>query len=511
MATKLKPKSKFFTDAQALLKKGLPVADLQDLAYEYEGITQEHIQSFISSTSKSNAIKAQLEIDRKEAQQIYNRIDEMFTERYPNLVAMEQEENISYYNYENGVYKLLNLENLKNLIHDFFKEKNLLEYRTENKIRDTIGRISSLLKYENKKRFSPMTSKNTKWYLNVKNGLLDPTTRELHPHTPDYFSITQTSFDYNPEAKCPKFEEAVRYSSQDAEGTDIMLKEMFGYMIATEGNPSHKVFYLYGRRARNGKSMVVNVLIGLLGDPNVSKLTLEQLASNSDSIIVPLIGKHINFSDEVNGSKFLDSGRLTSMSSQGNITVSPKHKAPFNYKVRAKFIVACNYFPNFQSGQGMKHRTIVIPFNFHIPKDKRIFDYENILLEEEGSGILNWALEGAEQLKANDYQFYLSSLSLEDTEENNKGNDSVLSFLDDEYIFDEKLDYFYSTEDMYESYVMYCKKFGYTGIKHKYNFSSTLKTYSEETGKINMARFGNKRGYKGLESKEADYKNITNF
>lgn len=506
--SKLKAKSKFFSDAQALLKKGLPVADLQDLAYEYDGVTQEHIQSFISSTSKSNAIKQQLEIDRKEARQIYNRVDEMFIEKYPNLIALEQDENISYYDYNNGVYKLLSLDNLKNLIHDFFKEKNLLEYRTESKLRDTVGRINSLLKFENNKRFNQTFFDKRKWYINLKNGLLDPTTKELHPHTPEYFSITQAPFDYNSEAKCPKFEEAITYSSQNAEGTDKMIKEMFGYMIATNGNPSHKVFYLYGRKARNGKTMVVNVLKGLLGDVNVSTLTLEQLASQSDSIIVPIVGKHLNFSDEVNGSKFLDSGRLTAMSSQGSVTVSPKHKAPFNYKVKAKFIVACNYFPNFQSGQGMKHRTMVIPFNFHIPKDKRIFDYENILLEEEGSGILNWALEGADELKAKDYQFYISQLSEEDVEENNKGNDSVLSFLDDEYIFDEKLDYFYSTEDMYESYVMYCKKFGYNGIKHKYNFSSTLKTYSEETGKITMARSGNKRGYKGLESKEADYKNF---
>lgn len=506
MAT-LKKKSSFFTDAKKLLKNGYNPADLQDLAYEYENITAEDIQSIIKTTQVNNAIKQQLELDRKQAQQTYNKIDEMFIERYPNLVAMEQEENISYYNYDGGVYKLLNLENLKNIIHDFFKENGLLEYRTESKIRDTIGRISSLLKYENKKRFSPMTSKNSKWYLNVKNGLLDPTTKELHPHTPDYFSITQTSFDYNPEAKCPKFEEAIKYSSQNAEGTEVMLKEMFGYMIATEGNPSHKVFYLYGRRARNGKSMVVNVLIGLLGDPNVSKLTLEQLASQSDSIIVPLIGKHINFSDEVNGSKFLDSGRLTSMSSQGNITVSPKHKAPFNYRVRAKFIVACNYFPNFQSGQGMKHRTIVIPFNFHIPKDKRIFDYENILLEEEGSGILNWALEGADELKAKDYQFYISQLSEEDVEENNKGNDSVLSFLDKQYEFDNKFVDFYKTDDLYDEYSSYCFRFGYTK-KNQYNFSSTLKTYSEETNNITPARVNNIRGYKGLASKEGDYKNF---
>lgn len=501
-----KSKAKFFTDAKKLLKDGYSPADLQDLAYEYEKVTAEDIQSVIKSTQVNNAIKSQLELDRKEAQQIYNRIDEMFIEKHPNLIALEQDENISYYNYNGGVYKLLTLDNLKNLIHDFFKEKNLLEYRTESKVRDTVARINSLLKFENNKRFNQTFFDKRKWYINVKNGLLDPVTRELHPHTPDYFSITQAPFNYDPEAVCPKFESAILFSSQNAEGTDKMIKEMFGYMIATNGNPSHKVFYLFGRRARNGKTMVVNVLRGLLGDVNVSTLTLEQLASQSDSIIVPIVGKHLNFSDEVNGSKFLDSGRLTAMASQGSVTVSPKHKAPFNYKVRAKFIVACNYFPNFQSGQGMKHRTIVIPFNYHIKPEERIFDYEKILLEEEGSGILNWALEGAKELKEKDYQFYLSPLSLEDTEENNIGNDSVLSFLDKGYEFDDKFDDFYKTDDLYDEYSAYCLRRGY-GKKNQYNFSQTLKTYAEETNSIVPARVNNFRGYKGLQLID-DYLNI---
>jgi len=502
MAKQLKSRAKFYTDAQTLLKKGLPVADLQDLAYEYEGITSEHVKEFVKSLNKTNAIKQQLEIDRKQAQQIYNQVDDLFIERYPHLIAMEQENNISYYNYNNGVYTQVSTVNLKDMIHDFFKEHNLLEHRTESKIKDTIGRIASILKYENNKRFNEKYFDTRKWYINVKNGLLDPITKELFSHTPEYFSITQTAFDYDSTASCPKFIQALDYTAQDAPGTAKMIQEMYGYILCTNGNPAHKVHYLFGRLARNGKGTFTNVLIGLIGESNSSKLSLEQMASPSDSVIVPIVGKHLNFSDEVNVSKNLDSGRLTSMSSQGSITISPKFEPAFSYKVRAKFIVACNYFPNFSSGQGMKHRTIIIPFNFHIAPENRVFDLDKILLEEEGSGILNWALEGHEMLKANNYQFYISEMSDELSDENNKGNDSVLAFLDEDYVFSSDYKKMITTKELYTGYTFYCLASGYSK-KNFHNFSSTIKTFCDESKKIEYVR-GLGRGYKYLMLK-SDY------
>ena len=45
--------------------------------------------------------------------------------------------------------------------------------------------------------------------LNVKNGLLDLETGELHPHTPDHRSSIQLPVEYDPEADCPTWHKFV--------------------------------------------------------------------------------------------------------------------------------------------------------------------------------------------------------------------------------------------------------------------------------------------------------------
>lgn len=508
MAKALKTKAKFFTDAKKLLKDGYNPADLQDFAHEYQNVTADDIQSVLKSTQINSAVNVQIERDKKEAQRIYNNIDNMFIEKYPNLVAFEQDENISFYDYKDGVYIRLTKNTLKDRIHTMFVDNNLLDFRTRAKVDDTLSRIVSLLQYENKKRFNQKYFETREWYINVKNGLLNPKTRELIDHTPAYFSTSQTSFNYDPDAVCPKFLSAVQLSARNAEGTDRMLQEAFGYMIATNGNPSHKIFYLYGRVARNGKSTMAQILIGLCGYDNVSTLSIENLSSQSDSILTPIVGKHMNFSDEANASKFLDSGRLTSMTAQGPITISPKFEAPFSYTVRSKFLVACNYLPNFQSPQGMKQRTIIIPFNYFIPPEDRIYDYDKILLQEEGSGILNWALDGYHMLAEQKMQFTISELSKEDSEEIAKGNDSVLSFLDIEMdISLEEYTHKITTKTLYDRYVSYCANYGHGKAKGFRSFAQSMKTFAEETNSIQY-HSKDPRGYSGLSFKEPLY-NLT--
>ncbi len=505
------PREKFFTDAKKFIKAGMPIADLQDLAQKYTNISTEDINAFLKTNLVTSAIVAQTGEDRKKANEVYKYIDKMFIERYPHMVAYQQENNVSFYNYNNGVYVKVGMEDMRILVDKFFIEHNLLEHRTStHKVKDTISRISALLNYENGKRFNEKNLEGRQWYINVKNGLLNPVTKELLPHTPKYFSLTQAPFEYNSDADCPKFKEAVALSSRNTEGTDIMIQEMFGYVVATDGNPKNKVFYMYGNVARNGKSTIAQVLIGLIGESNVSTLSLEDIASPSKSIIEPIIGKQLNFSDEVDKTH-LSSSRLTAISSQGSTQISPKYEPSFSYRVRAKFIVACNYLPNFSSGQGMIHRTIVIPFKYKIPESNRIDNYDKVLLQEEGSGILNWALQGYDRFVENKGMFTLSQDSINDAQENILSNNSVLAYLNDEYEFDANYTDKISTKEMYGTlttgYVGYCKASGQMPFALG-KFSQHMKTFSEEHGKIRY-HAKDPRGYSGLKLKiDCEFDNV---
>ena len=47
-------------------------------------------------------------------------------------------------------------------------------------------------------------------FINLENGLLDLSTFTLMPHSKIFASLVQLPFDYDPEAKCPRFQEFLR-------------------------------------------------------------------------------------------------------------------------------------------------------------------------------------------------------------------------------------------------------------------------------------------------------------
>lgn len=511
MTTKL-PKTKFYTKASYLLSRHMQLDDLDELVNEYD-ITQEEINSFKENHKKGKMVSSALFQSKEQKEMTYNILDVKFVEKHPNLVVFRRGENITFYEYRNGVYINLHDIEMENLVDDIMEEFMLLDYRTKRKyVKDTVARIGSLLCRTPKKHFVDDDIYKEKFYLNLKNGLLDPSTYTLYPHTPTYFSTVQVPFDYNKEAQAPMFMDFLDKVSGKNESTKQMIQDMFGYGLS-DGNKQHKVFYLYGETARNGKSTTAKILCGLIGMGNVSTLSLSQMAGENSTVLTSIINKQINFSDELSN-KYIDSSRLTAMSSEGMIEINPKYKHAFMYRVKAKFIVACNDLPEFQDGQGMKHRMISIPFRVQIPITERIARYDEVLLEKEGSGILNWAIDGAKKLQASGI-FTINDESREDIMDNIYSSNSVYAFMDEYYDFSPHYMDFISTKEMYGSVghkdnlpTMYRKFCVDTGVKPKSlkKFEKEVSRFCNELGKIQSKRHQNMRGYEGLREKDYEEK-----
>jgi putative DNA primase/helicase len=288
-----------------------------------------------------------------------------------------------------------------------------------------------------------------------------------------------------------------------------MVQEMYGYCLM-EGNPRHKIFYLFGDTARNGKSTVAQIICGIIGWKNCSVLSLEQLTGENSHILTALVGKQINFSDETS-SKYIESSKLTSIVAEGNIDINPKNKPNFSYKVRSKFIVSCNYIPRFKDEQGMKNRAILIPFNYKLLEKDRIDDFDKILLEKEGAGILNWGIEGLKYLKQNRL-FTISEESQEEIYENNIMSNTTLGYLETNYVFKDELEKPFSSRELYgdvgdrdsnpTGYRLYAKLNGIIPVSFSV-FAKELKKFSKEFNKIKEIRKGSNgdRFYVGLENR----------
>jgi len=511
MTKKLKSKADFYTKIPWLIKRGMKTKDLEKMLTEYEDVTMEDLETIIKNNTLSTGVSTSIVSASNQKTIIFNTLDVKFVEKHPLMVLFRQGENSVFYEYIDGVYVMHSEQDMYDLVDNLMAELQLFEYRSSShKVKDTIRRISSLLARTPKKYFKDEDVYKQEWKLNLKNGLLNMKTWGLLPHTPDFFSTVQVPYDYDPEAKTEIFDKFIETVTEGDESIGQMIQEMFGYCIL-EGNPKHRVFYLYGDTARNGKSTTAKLLAGLIGWGNVSTLTLAQVAGENSSVLTSIIGKQINFSDEIS-SKYIESSRLTAMSAEGVVEINPKFKHTFLYKVTAKFIVACNDLPQFKDSQGMKYRMISIPFNHQFPAKDRIERYEEILLKAEGSGILNWAIAGAKRL-AEQKEFTINEQSREDMYENATQSNSVYAYLDMNYLFSSEYTEEYTVDDLYgrveskdlpaTKYRQFCKEKGIYPV-NAFNFAKEVKRYERELGKIEQRRSTNRRYYIGLLEKDKE-------
>jgi putative DNA primase/helicase len=498
---KLKPKYKFPSTASYHLSRGATKEDILEISKDFEGVTSPYVEDYLKNKFKNDAVIGAIQMGREEKEKQYSLLDNKFITSYPNLVIFSRGESSQFYEYVNGVYKLLYERDMYNYIDELMRKEGLLEHRTsKRKVEDTMSRIASLLSGIKGRHYSEDELLHKKWYLNLKNGLLDMETFHLSPHTPDYFSTVQVPYEYDPSAKCPEFDKFIETVSVKNSDTAMMIKQMFGYSIM-DGNPMHKVFYLYGDTARNGKSTCAKILCGLIGVGNVSTLTLNQIANENSSIMTSIVGKQINFSDEIS-SKFIESSRLTAMAAEGVVEINPKYKPAFLYTVKAKFIIACNDLPRFIEYQGMKHRMISIPFHHHFKESERINRYDQVLLEKEGPGILNWAIEGAKTIKNG---FVINDDSKEDLHDNLLQSSPVYAYMEMTYDFSPDYTDEMSAKELYgelgskdapaTGFRLFCEE---NGIKatSSFTFERELKRFAGETNNIKQIRVGHRRDRK---------------
>src|SRR5205807_1678972 len=114
----------------------------------------------------------------------------------------------------------------------------------------------------------------------ARNGLLDVGSGELVPHTPDYFGLYCLPYDFDPNAGCPGWEQAVgRICGGDPELV-ALLQQWFGYCLTTSTD-EQRFLVLVGEGA-NGKSTLIGGLLAVVGPGNASHVPLEKFSGSFD-------------------------------------------------------------------------------------------------------------------------------------------------------------------------------------------------------------------------------------
>ena len=192
--------------------------------------------------------------------------------------------------------------------------------------------------------------------VNVQNGLLNIRTGRLELHDRAYLSRTQLPVDWNPEARCPSFLRFLCEVLPDADDRRMVLEEMASCLWRS--GALQKAYMWVGEGA-NGKSTLAAVLTALLGERNVSHVTLQSLEGNRFAS-AELDGKLANIYSDISDSELYHTGRLKSLIAADPVMAERKGKNPFDLRSLGKMFYSANRLPQVQDNTDAFFRRWII-------------------------------------------------------------------------------------------------------------------------------------------------------
>jgi P4 family phage/plasmid primase-like protien len=283
------------------------------------------------------------------------------------------------------------------------------------------------------------------------------------PHTSDWFAPGCLPYDYDPEAQCPKFLEALGLSLGNDPELIALVQEWFGYHLI-RSTDAQKFMVLFGE-GNNGKSMLCAAQEAFLGQETVSSVELE--AFDKDFGLAATLGKSANIIPDLPEIDRTNEGRLKMYTSGDKMTFNRKYLPPVETRPTARLTLATNRVPAFSDkSDGLYRRMLLVPFRFQIPPGKRVAGMDKPQYWEQSGelpGILNWALDGLHRLITRGVDFVEPAASREAKERHRTDCNPARRFLQ-EHVTDDPQGDPLSSVALYQGYRSWSLRNGYQHV-----------------------------------------------
>ena len=334
--------------------------------------------------------------------------------------------------------------------------------------------------------------------LHVRNGMIVVENRKviLKQFNPSALSLHSLPIDYDPNAKCPKFSYTLLGGLTSSE--KLLLQKMAGCFLFGQ-NPAQKILFVSGD-AGSGKSCLLECFQHLVGFRGSAELRVDQLGERfethrylgkrflycDDAKVNLLQGKHAEMIKKLTGGTMIDVERKNSTEElyvRGDFPVLFTSNTSLALKLNGDV-------------EAWRRRILIV--NFKSGAKKRIPNFAKLLFEEEGSGILNWALDGWAMLQED----LTSSGQFQITKDQQKIVDDLLMESESLSVFVKKAIFpksgeFLNSEDVVGEYEKFCESQGWTPMNRTRVMRDLPFLISKEFQKPKI-RKSNKRGWDGL-------------
>ena len=238
------------------------------------------------------------------------------------------------------------------------------------------------------------------WRMSLENGTLDLRTGQLAPHDRADLITRAVPVAWDPHATCPTFLAFLERITRDPDGAArpelvTFLQRAIGYSLT--GLTSERVIFILYGTGRNGKSTLLDVIRGLLGDYAMRVPTETLMARRGESIpndIARLKGARFVFANETDEGRRLSEALIKDITGGDTISARFMRGEWFDFKPEFKVWMATNHRPTIRgTDNAIWDRIRLIPFDQRIPDAEQDRDLGHRLAAEL-PGILAWAVEG---------------------------------------------------------------------------------------------------------------------
>ena len=230
------------------------------------------------------------------------------------------------------------------------------------------------------------------------NGTLDIRTQTLVPDNPLFNIKNKISAKFDPEAYDETVDKTLDKIACNDPEVRALIEEMVGYILLPNVR-YHKAFILKGEGS-NGKSTLLEMIINMIGDQNISSLSMDEL--NHHFKLAEITNKLANIGDDISDKYINDSSIFKKLVSGEEITVEKKNESPYKIRNYATLLYAMNDLPQARDkSYGFSRRLIIIPFNAEFKPTDPDFDpfiMDKLSSDNAVSYLLNLGLAGLMRL-----------------------------------------------------------------------------------------------------------------
>lgn len=288
-------------------------------------------------------------------------------------------------------------------------------------------------------------------FIPLVNGVYDRNTKELLPHDAKYRFTYQLPVKYDKDATCPRVD-AFFDQVLDPE-QKLIVEEWIGYYFWR--NYMFKKAVIFVGEGDTGKTTLLQVIMNLIGDKNISGIPLQKMATDKFAA-AQMFEKHANIVDELDPRDIAGTGNFKIATGGGTISGEYKFGNQFQFSNFAKLTFACNKIPDVKDfdDEAYFNRWIVIRFGKTI--EKKIPDFHKTLTtEEERSGLFNVAMRALDRL-IEQGKFSYGKNAYDTKLEMMRSGSSIAVFAADMLRHDPGAEI--SKEDMYSAYEKFCNE-----------------------------------------------------